>query len=88
MLALQASHASDGSLSEFGLIETGSHEDIIRQLRQLLVEAKKTIFNLSSELVSARGESFGKCMIGKIYPLTGEDLVAHSNVSAYVGRAV
>ena len=53
-----------------------------------MVEARKTIFNLSSELVSVSGESFGKCMIGKNYPLTSEDLVAHSNVSAYVGREV
>ena len=63
MLVAQASQASDGSLSEFGLIETGSPEDIIQQLRQLLVEARKTIFNLSSELVSVRGESFGKCCL-------------------------
>ena len=64
---------SDGSLSEYGMVETGSFEARIQEVRQELVEAKKIIFELSSELVSVRGETFGKCMIGENYPL------GHSN---------
>jgi hypothetical protein len=87
-LNMLAVAAWDGSFGELGLIENGSPEDNIQKLKLLLVEARKTIFNLSSELVSVRDESFGKCMIGKIHPLSTEDLVAHSNVSSYVGREV
>ena len=69
MAALQMlAQASDGSLSEFGIVETGSLEARLREVIQELVEAKKTIFELSSELVSIRGKTFGKCMIEKKLP--------------------
>ena len=43
-LNMLAVAASDGSFSELGLIVDGSPEDNIWQLKQLLVEARKTIF--------------------------------------------
>ena len=85
MAALQLlAQVSDESLSEYGMVETWSFEARLQEVRQELVEAKKIIFDLSSELVSVHGETPGKCMIGKNYPFTGANLMAHSTISVCV----